>query len=144
MISVALLCGCSHAPIPVSDEAPAFSPSPAGSQRLAAELGVEIISLRTTAGGHMLDLRYRVTDPDKARAVLRENSQIDIQILDMTTGTALMVGESDLGKLRTKSTKPKRTKVYYSLFDNPGAAVKTGAEVAVKFGSVRVDGIRVE
>ena len=111
-----------------------------GMDELTTKLGIEIISLRTTANGRMLDLRYRVHNPDLAREVTKRDSKLDIQIVDTRSGKTLIVPTTHLGMLRTKSFNPKRNRVYYVLFDNAETIVKPGSIVSVWFGGIKADG----
>ena len=109
---------------------------------LTSRLGIEIISLRTTANGRMLDLRYRVSNPELARTVTKRDSKLNILIFDAASGKTLSVPTTHLGMLRTKSFNPKRNRVYYVLFDNAQKIIKPGSVVSVWFGDIKVEGIR--
>ena len=125
-------------------ERPRTQPPLTGADHLKKMLGVQIESVRSTAGGRMLDLRYRVIHPESAKEILRSNSKIEVQIIDVKTGQTLRVPETHLGKLRTKSPKPKPNRIYYVLFDNPASLVKPGSEISIRFGPIQVDGWTVE
>lgn len=117
-----------------------------GLERLPELLGIEMVSLRTTAEGHMLDLRYRVVNPQAAKEVLKHNSKIDIKIVDPKTGRVLKFADTQMpvGWLRATSYKPRNHRVYFILYNNPDTLIKPGSEVSILFGSVRVDGWKVE
>ena len=115
-----------------------------GADELAKVLGIEIVSLRITARGHMLDLRYRVVNPDAAKEVLRKSTKLDIRVVDQKTNHTLEITDTNLGKMRAKSQSPKKNRIYYVLFANPGAKIKAGSEVAIRFGPVQVNDLRVE
>ena len=109
---------------------------------LTSRLGIEIISLRTTANGRMLDLRYRVSNPELARTVTKRDSKLNILIFDAASNKTLSVPTTHLGMLRTKSFNPKRNRVYYVLFDNAEKLIKPGSVVSVWFGDIKVEGIK--
>lgn len=111
---------------------------------LVESLGIEILFLRATANGKMLDLRYRVINPDLAKEVTKRNSNLDLRVVDRKSGQILGVPVTHIGFLRTKTASPKKNRVYYVLFDNPESVVKPGSEVSVLFGEMRVEGLRVE
>lgn len=115
-----------------------------GMDPLLESLGIEILFLRTTANGKMLDLRYRVINPDLAKEVTKRNSSLDLRVVDKKSGQTLGVPVTHIGFLRTKTAKPRKNRVYYILFDNPESVVKPGSEVSVLFGEMRVEGLSVE
>ena len=119
-----------------SDEALAET---TGADRLADELGIELISLRPTGGGHMLDLRYRVVDPDKADAVLRMASKIDVMVIHRPSEVVAHVPKTMLGKLRGKTANARTDKIYYVLFKNPHQTIKSGSRVDVHIGDLTVE-----
>ncbi|MBI5198310.1 MAG: hypothetical protein HZA19_06855 [Nitrospirae bacterium] len=120
------------------------STSIAGEDRLREVFGIEIVSLRKTGAGQMLDLRYRVVNSALAEEITKRNSAVEIRVVDLETGHVLNVPMTHLGMLRTRTPKPREKRTYYVLFANPGEVVKSGSEVSIRFGSVSVDGWRVE
>jgi hypothetical protein len=115
-----------------------------GADELAKVFGIEIVALHTTAAGEMLDLRYRVIDPKLAAEITKRNTNLEMHIIDVKTGTVLNVPITHLGALRNRTPKPKAKRIYYALFDNTGAVVKKGSEVSIQVGQVKVDGMRVQ
>ncbi len=106
------------------------------------KFGVKVISLRPTAAGQLLDLRFQVLDPEKAKAVLDRNIKAYLQ--DGKTGKTLPVSINKAGSMRQTTLKPEVGRVYFMLFANPGALVKEGGSVSLLIGDFRQDGIRVE
>lgn len=95
--------------------------------------GMEIQALRLSAAGNMLDFRYRVTDPDKARQLLKRG--LKPWLLDQETGAKLLMPTATkIGPLRQATLAPKKDKVYYVMFANPGRFIKRGAIVDVVIG----------
>jgi hypothetical protein len=103
--------------------------------------GIKIVSLRPTAGGQMLDLRFQVIDPEKAKAVLDKNKKA--YLLDGKTGKTLPVPVTKAGSMRQTTLKPEAGRIYFMLFSNPGGLVKEGGSVSLLIGDFRKDGIVV-
>jgi hypothetical protein len=104
--------------------------------------GIKIVSLRPTAGGQMLDLRFQVLDPEKAQPVLDKNKKA--YILDGKTGKTLPVPVTKAGSMRQTTPKPEAGRIYFMLFSNPGRMVKEGGSVSLLIGDFRKDGIIVD
>ena len=67
--------------------------------------GIKIVSLRPTAAGQMLDLRFQVIDPEKAKPVLDKNNKA--YMLDGKTGKTLPVPVTKAGSMRQTTLKPE-------------------------------------
>lgn len=109
------------------------------------KLGIRVEGLRLSAGGYILDFRYRVTDPARAAPLL--DKRIRPYLLDETSGAQLAVPDTPkLGQLRTTG----RNKVihddrdYFILFANPGRFVQAGSKMTLVMGDLRVGNITVE
>jgi hypothetical protein len=106
-----------------------------------ANSGIRVVSLQPTAGGQMLDLRYQVVDPEKARSILDRNKKA--YLLDGKTGKTLPVPLTKAGSMRQTTRKPETGRTYFMLFSNPGGLVKEGGSVSLLVGDFRRDGIIV-
>ncbi|MBI1821251.1 MAG: hypothetical protein HYR79_06030 [Nitrospirae bacterium] len=115
-----------------------------GIDQLAKTYGVELVSLQATAGGQLLDLRYRVVKPELAKELFKTNANASFKIIDPKTEHAMEVPDTPVGKLKSKMLKPKINQILYVLFENPGGAIKPGSRVSLVIGSVRIDGVKVE
>jgi hypothetical protein len=104
--------------------------------------GIKVVSLRPTAGGQMLDLRFQVIDPAKAKPVLDKNKKA--YILDGKTGKTLPVPVTKAGSMRQATLKPETGRVYFILFSNPNRMVTEGGSVSLLIGDFRKDGIIVD
>jgi hypothetical protein len=105
--------------------------------------GIRIVALRLAAEGHMLDFRYQVTDPDKARSLLAR--KIHPYVIDEASGTRLTVPSAPkVGSLRQKTEMPETGKVYFILFSNAAKFVKRGNTVTVVVGDFKAENIVVE
>lgn len=92
--------------------------------------GVEVISLRLTSGGHLIDFRFRVTDPGPAAPLLSKNAKVHLR--HARTGALLGVPTAPkTGSLRQKTMQPEKGHIYFVLFANPGRLVKAGDQVEV-------------
>jgi hypothetical protein len=103
--------------------------------------GVEVLSLRPTAHGQMLDLRFRVTDPDKARSILDKRQRA--YLLDARTGKSLPVPVTKSGSLRQTTPRPEAGRVYFMLFSNTGRIVREGDRVDLVVGAFKREGLIV-
>ncbi len=105
--------------------------------------GIEIQALRLSAADNMLDFRYRVTDPGKARQLLKRG--LKPYLLDRATGAKLLMPtETKIGPLRQATLAPKKDRVYYVMFANPGRFIKRGAVVDVVIGDFVAKDIAVQ
>jgi hypothetical protein len=104
--------------------------------------GIKILNLRLTAAGHMLDLRFRVLDPDKAVEILSRNNEA--YIVDQESGKALPVPVTKAGALRQTTLNPQAGRVYFILFSNTGGLVKEGSIVTLAIGDVRIKNIAIQ
>lgn len=123
---------------PGSAEPPAKSPVP-NPEFYAERWGIEIVGLRLTAADHLLNFRYRILDPDKAQPLVdRRNKPL---LIDPKTGRAGAVPvPGKLGPMRAtqKFGKPKVDRVYWVIFQNPGA-IRRGDTMTVSIGEFRAD-----
>jgi hypothetical protein len=107
------------------------------------ELGIEIQPLHLTAGGYIVDFRYKAIDPEKANILF--NKEIQPYLLHEATGGVLAVPNmAKIGPLRTTSNQPVAGKIYFMLFANAGKYVKSGDKVTVIFGDYRMEHLTVE
>ncbi len=105
--------------------------------------GIEIVRIKPTKNGLMLDLRYRVTDPETARSAIKQTTTLSL--VDQASGTVLPVPNmAKVGKLRNVPNSDDTTKVYWVFFNNPGALVKSGSKVTLNIGDVKIRDIDVE
>jgi hypothetical protein len=105
--------------------------------------GIEIVRLKLTAAGHILDLRYRVIDPVKSFPVF--DTKIKPVLIDEQTGRDLSIYTAPrIGGMRQKARRPEAGRVYFILFNNPGDLVKEGNKVTLKIEDMKVQHIPVE
>jgi hypothetical protein len=105
--------------------------------------GIQIVRVQPAVKGLMLDLRYRVTDPERARELLKQTTPLSL--VDQATGNVLPVPNmAKVGKLRAIPVSDDAQKVYWVFFNNPGGMVKPGSKVTLIIGDVRIRDITVE
>lgn len=114
----------------------ASQPKPTQAQAIAIE------SVRITAAGHNIDLRYRVLDPDKANASLGPG--VKPTLIDEATGTVMAVPTTaKLGALRQTKAYQKTDRSYFVLFVN-SAGLVPGSKVTAQMGDMTFEGLTVE
>jgi hypothetical protein len=112
-------------------------------QRLADEWGVEVLGIRRTSAGYMLDFRYRVLDAQKAAPILDRRIVPYIKVAG--TGTRLLVPQAPkLGSMRQTSFAVKENRNYFIVFANPSQIVDAGDQVSVVVGEFNSGKITVE
>jgi len=115
--------------------------SKADLEQIEEQWGVRIEGIRLSAGGYMLDFRYRVTDPEKAKA-LSDRSEKPY-IIEQATGAKFIVpSPPKVGPLRT-ANPPQAGRKYFIIFANPGKYIKQGNKVTVVIGDFRAENLTV-
>jgi hypothetical protein len=122
------------------------SPEPSRHPRektfMKRQWGVEVLYVRQTAAGYMLEFRYKVLDADKAKALFER--QTKPVLTHVETGAKLIVPTpAKTGALRN-SNPPLDDHVYWMFFANPGKLVKPGDHVSIDIGEFRVAGLIVQ
>lgn len=111
-------------------------------QQLADRWGIEILSMRLTAGSYMLDFRYKVIDSEKARPIFKR--KVKAVLVDQESGARFAVPNTPkVGPLRSANL-PKVGKNYFMLFANPGQYIKSGNMVTVEVGDFVVENLKVD
>jgi hypothetical protein len=141
MLLVALQAGCATS---VGDR-PAPPPAVAEAPAHVDALGIDVHGLHLSAHGYVIDLRYRVTDPERAAALLESKSRV--QLLDPRRGAALGVPESPvIGPMRQTARNHVlyRDRDYFVLFANPAHAVQAGETVVLAVDGKPMARLRVD
>jgi hypothetical protein len=109
-----------------------------------ARWGIKPLSLRSTLGGSMLDFRYQVVDPDKAKQLW--DRKLKPYLFDPASRQALgMPEDTKLGALRASLRNPPvKGKHYYVLFSNGYGTVRNGSRVTVVLGDCKIENLVVE
>lgn len=100
--------------------------------------GVQIVRIAVSAGGGLLDLRYRVLDPDKA-AVVHDKAKPPT-IIDEATGQ----GASQPWMPHHRGGDHRFALMYYELIVDPGGIIKRGDRVTVVVGGTPLPHVVVQ
>ena len=99
------------------------------------------MGLQLSAGGYMLDFRYRVIDAEKAAPLFKP--EVRPYLVIQASGERLSVADTQrFGALR-QTGKPDSDKDYYIIFGNPAKRVKKGDTVTVVIGGLEIKGLLV-
>jgi len=105
--------------------------------------GLRILRVRLTAGDHILDLRYQVTDPEKAYPLL--DRKIKPYLIDQATGAKLQVPNMPkVGSLKQRVDQADKDKTYFILFGNSHGNVRSGSLVTLILGDLKQENLGVE
>ena len=126
--------------------APAVSPQPAHHPRentfMKRQWGVEVLYVRQTSAGYMLEFRYKVLDPDKAMPLFERQTKPVLTHIE--SGAKLIVPTpAKTGALRN-SNVPIADHTYWMFFANPGKLVDKADLVSIEIGDFLVEGIVVQ
>jgi hypothetical protein len=114
----------------------------ADSARPDEEWGIEPLGVMLSAAGHILDFRYRVTDPEKALAFMERG--IKPYLVNQETGAKAFVPRPPkVGPMRQTSRQPSTDRTYFIFFANPGRFIKPGDKVTVAVGECRIEDLVV-
>jgi len=124
------------------------------SRRLAEDaLGVRVLHVALTAGGGMVDVRYRVTNPEKAALLGAGSHEITTPeeiansplLIDEASGYAVMEARlHQMGRVQKQRGAPQAGLTYFILFSNTGGLIKPGSKVALAVGDARLEHLSVE
>lgn len=118
--------------------APPTSGAALSPEALEARHGLRVTRVAVTGDGGLVDLRFTVVDPVKARPLLDAPGQ-DLRLLVEPGGTALAAPHHGaMRNIRLAKDAP-----CFVLFPNARGAVKAGGKVAVAFGGVRLAAVTV-
>lgn len=104
--------------------------------------GVDVIFLRQTSAGYMLEFRYKVLDPEKAAPLF--DRQTKPLLTHVSTGAKLIVPTPPKTGALRNSNPPLTDHTYWMFFANPGQLVKPGDIVDIEIGDFAVRGLVVE
>ena len=148
-LAVALLLGATLtlsvsivADASVSEKTGFIQQSKQQKQELSEKWGIELIAMRSTAYGHMIDFRYRVLDAEKAAPLFVRRTKP--YLIHQESGKALAVpNTAKLGSLRN-SNIPQQGRTYWMFFGNSHGLIQAGDKVTVAIGDFRATDIEVE
>lgn len=124
---------------------PAAAPTSASQAIAAPAFGIEFIDTRLSAAGNLVDLRYRVLDPDKAAPLL--DRKVRPVLVHVESGRRFYVPQPPIVGALRQTTRggqaPQPGRTYFMLFANPDRALKTGDTLALFVGDQRVGEFRI-
>jgi hypothetical protein len=121
----------------------AATPDQAALTPPVADPGIRVESLRLTAADYMLDLRYRITDMERAAPFFSRKTEL--QLVDPVSGARLAVPNTPkLGRLRQVARKDMPDRSYFVLFANPGRYLKAGSQVNLVAGDTHIAKLTIE
>lgn len=129
VVAAHLLAGC----------ATTAGPAASASAAAPATYGVEFLDTRLSAGDHMVDLRYRVLDADKAAPLL--DRKLKPVLVNARNGHRYYVPQPPIiGALRQTSRNHavKVGRTYFMLFANPDRELQAGDRLALWVGDKEV------
>ena len=110
--------------------------------RAGAPAPIAIESVRVTAAGHYVDLRYRVTDAARANELLGPG--VKPILIDQATGVQMGVPmTAKLGPLRQTQAVQRPDHLYFVMFVN-SAGLKPGSRVTAQLGRITLADLAVE
>jgi|GEM_PF-1263798 len=125
-------------PASVVDALPVPAQVRAETKKLEEKWGIEITGMNLTAGGHGIDMRYKVLDVDKASGML--HLQELTYVLEEDSQKSLVV---PFQRENQTSQKLVAGKTYFALFPNKENRVKSGGKVTLVLGGARVENLTV-
>lgn len=136
----------------VETQPPSFSfgvvKEPAGNESQSeqstpeANWGIKVESAMLSAGGYMVDFRFRVLDAAKAAKIF--DRRIMPHMIDQATGAKFIVpNPPKVGQLRSGGNI-KEDRIYFIFFANPSKYVKSGNKITVVIGKFKVQDIVVD
>jgi len=111
-------------------------------QRLADEWGVEIVGARLSAAGYMIDFRYKVLDPEKAKPLFKLQTKPSA-IYDKTGDLLHVPSSAKIGALRQRASVLEKDKIFFIFFGNPARTIKSGETISVTIGDFKAEHIKV-
>lgn len=110
---------------------------------LEEQWGIKLIGVQLSAAGYMLDFRYQVIDPNKAKYLTEQRQQA--YLIDQATGAQFIVpSPPKVGSLRQRTSEPKAKQIYFMLFANPNRFIKSGNQVTVVIGDFQAKNLTVK
>ncbi|HOX46266.1 MAG TPA: hypothetical protein PK668_21865 [Myxococcota bacterium] len=114
----------------------------AGPRTLPTGHGVQLESVRLTAGRQMVDVRFRITDPDQAATLFARDRAA--ALIDPRDGGRLQVQSSPFtGPMRPRGT-PQAGRTYFVLFANRGGRLAPGDRVDLELGPLQARNLVVQ
>lgn len=112
---------------------------------LEKEWGIKLYGIRSTAGGYMLEMKFRVLEHEKAFPLLKRDTKRYV-IVEKSGAVLEVPFTQKLGSLRSSvrtSNMVKEDRNYLALFANPGKHVNPGDKVTLVIGNFMAEGLTI-
>jgi hypothetical protein len=117
-------------------------PHPREKTLMKRQWGVEVVYVRQTSAGYMLEFRYKVLDPEKAKPLFER--QIKPTLTHVESGSTFIVPTPPKTGALRNSNPPLADHTYWMFFANPAKFVKPGDLVTIEIGDFVARNIVVE
>lgn len=108
--------------------------TPLSAADLEARYGLMVKLVGVTAGGGMIDVRFKVVDAEKAAVLLQDPDSLPkLQVKD---GITLATGQAELEDVHLEDGG-----IVFMLFSNAGGAVRTGTPIHILFGKMKLEAV---
>lgn len=104
--------------------------------------GIEVVFVRQTSAGYMLEFRYRVLDAEKAKPLFERQAKPMLTHVD--SGAQFIVPTPPKTGALRNSNPPLADHTYWMFFANPGQYVKPGDTVSIEIGDFVANNIVVQ
>jgi hypothetical protein len=104
--------------------------------------GVEVVFVRQTSAGYMLEFRYKVLDPEKAKPLFERS--VKPMLTHVDSGAKFIVPTPPKTGALRNSNMPLEDRTYWMFFANPGQYVKPGDRVTIEIGDYVAKNIVVQ
>ena len=118
------------------------APHPREKTLMKRQWGVEVVFVRQTSAGYMLEFRYKVLDPEKAKPLFER--QIKPMLTHVESGSKFIVPTPPKTGALRNSNPPLADHTYWMFFATPGKFVKRGDLVTIEIGDFVARNIVVE
>ena len=116
----------------VISDAVVRKPHPREKTLMKRQWGVEVLFVRPTSAGYMLEFRYKVLDPEKARPLFERQTKPMLTHVD--SGAKFIVPTPPKTGALRNSNMPLEDHTYWMFFANPGKFIKSGDLVTIEIG----------
>ncbi|MFV1983404.1 MAG: hypothetical protein ACC657_07675 [Thiohalomonadales bacterium] len=106
------------------------------------DYGLNVLAVRRTANGYMLDFRFRLNDVEKAQHIMQRKIKALLTVEKNNAKLSVPVTYK-LGALRQSGKNLKENKNYFMFFANPAGIVKTGDLVTIEIAGFKAEHIIV-
>ena len=117
-------------------------PHPREKTYMKRHWGVEVLFVRQTSAGYMLEFRYKVLDAEKAAPLFER--QTKPVLTHVESGAKMIVPTPPKTGALRNSNPPLADHTYWMFFANPGRYIKPGDEVTIEIGDFVAKNIVVQ